>query len=240
LVNDENTTTTTDDDGVEDDDDDDFIPSQLAHVEKKREREEKKRRKTAPPSPRGNHGSSFVQCPICNEHVFNLVLNSHIDSCLAHPPEKTGNAPSASTWKPVQVPPKLMGTLATEKSIRQALRKYSLPAADGRKADLIDRYNRFRMEVTLANDTQEQTTYEKIAWRVSNKERKRAAASLRRMNTAAPKPVIDMTTTNQTDVDAYSHPREIQTQGYSFEELIRVTRLRDAVRKRMRMRSPHE
>jgi hypothetical protein len=92
------------------------------------------------------------------------------------------------------------------------------------------------MEVTLANDKQEQTTYEKIAWRVSKKEKRRAAASLLRMDmqaTTTPKAsVIDMT--DHTDIDAYSHPREVQIQGSSFEELIRVTKLRDAVRKKMR------
>ncbi|KAI8101427.1 hypothetical protein M9435_001533 [Picochlorum sp. BPE23] len=236
---------TTVDDDVDDDqaidlvdEDDDFIPSQMYRQEKR----EEKKRKTAVQSNTEQHQerkSSFVQCPICNEHVFNLVLNSHIDSCLAQPLEKASNVEnqsSGSTWKPLQVPPKLMGSLASEKSIRQALRKYSLPATEGRKADLIDRYNRFRMEVTLANDKQEQTTYEKIAWRVSKKEKRRAAASLLRMDmqatTTTSKAVIDMT--DHTDIDAYSHPREVQIHGSSFEELIRVTKLRDAVRKKMR------
>ena len=223
------------------DEDDDFIPSQMHKVEGNRKKREDKKRKTIVQSNTEHRGkSSFVQCPICNEHVHNLVLNSHIDSCLAQPREKAANMknqPSASTWQPLQVPPKLMGNLASEKSVRQALRKYSLPATEGRKADLIDRYNRFRMEVTLANDKQEQTTYEKIAWRVSKKEKRRAAASLLRMDmqattTTTHKAVIDMT--DHTDIDAYSHPREVQTQGYSFEELIRVTKLRDAVRKKMR------
>eukprot|EP00889_Picochlorum_renovo_P003638 jgi/Picre1/30668/NNA_006029.t1 len=72
---------------------------------------------------------------------------------------------------------------------------------------------------------------------VSKKEKRRAAASLLRMDmqattTASKASVIDMT--DHTDIDAYSHPREVQIQGSSFEELIRVTKLRDAVRKKMR------
>lgn len=183
--------------------------------------------------------SSFVQCPICNEHVFNLVLNTHIDSCLAQGPGKApnaGNRPSASAWKPLQVPPKLMANLTSEKTVRNSLRKYGIPA-EGRKSDLLDRYNRFRMEVTIANDRQEHTTYEKIAWRVSKKEKRKAAASLLRMDLHPQQPSQKNRPVNDTahhGIDAYSHPREVQTQGHSYQELIRVTKLRDAVRKKMR------
>lgn len=43
--------------------------------------------------------------------------------------------------------------------------------------DMLERYNRLRLEVELANDRQECTSYEKLARRVVQQERQRAAGA---------------------------------------------------------------
>lgn len=220
----------------------------------------------------------FVHCPICGKSVSEFFVNSHIDQCLVNADRqnttteagaKTGHPSTESKeleskkstyedWAPLPVPPKFIGNLVTEKMIRASLRKYGV-ATDGKKPELIDRYNKFRLEIEIANDRQEKTTYDKIASRISQKERVKAAASLlnkpisssskRQMNDSRmtlpgmnQQPVQTnilpqgQTKTDVLDVDLskISHPREIQLHGASFEHLIQVTLLRDRFRKKQR------
>eukprot|EP00890_Picochlorum_soloecismus_P002726 jgi/Picsp_1/3454/NSC_06292-R1_e3 ubiquitin-protein ligase rad18 len=223
-------------------------------------------------------GSKFVHCPICGKSVSEFFINSHIDQCLvdidgqnangtAETGTKRGHAMGSEAlegkkdghadWTPLPVPPKFIGNLVTEKMIRASLRKYGV-ATDGKKPELIDRYNRFRLEIEVANDKQETTTYDKIASRISQKERVRAAASLlnkpvsssskRQFNDSRMKLASNrqeaqanilpqaQTHNGGPDVDfsKIGHPREIELHGSSFAELIKVTLLRDRFRKKQR------
>ncbi|KAL4450627.1 hypothetical protein ABPG77_000983 [Micractinium sp. CCAP 211/92] len=125
-------------------------------------------------------------------------------------------APGAveAPFEPLAVPPKLVPSLATEKSLRQLLRKYCM-TTDGKKKELLDRYSKLRLAVELANDKQERTTYKQLAKRVAAQERQMAAV----------------------DLDSMSDPAAIILTGCGYRELITVTRQRDAVRRRLRQQA---
>lgn len=89
------------------------------------------------------------------------------------PPPKSNLGP----FVPLAAPPRIVPTLASEKSIRTSLKKYGLPS-DGKKAELLERYNQFRLAVATANDRQEHTSFARLAQRVVAQERQRAAAAL--------------------------------------------------------------
>jgi hypothetical protein len=223
----------------------------------------------------------FVHCPICGKSVSEFFVNSHIDHCLVnidrqnanttteagakpgHPSTENDESESKKNtcedWAPLPVPPKFIGNLVTEKMIRASLRKYGV-ATDGKKPELIDRYNTFRLEIEIANDRQEKTTYDKIASRISQKERAKAAASLlnKPISGSSKRQIhesrtLTLTGMNQqrvqttilpqgqthtdvlnVDLSKISHPREIELHGSSFEDLIKVTLLRDRFRKKQR------
>lgn len=224
----------------------------------------------------------FVHCPICGKSISEFFINSHVDRCLvdvdrqnANTTTEAGNPIGRSEaveektedghadWAPLPVPPKFVGNLVTEKMIRASLRKYGV-STDGKKPELIDRYNKFRLEIEIANDKQEKTTYDKIASRISQKERVRAAASLlnkpvnsgskRQINDSSMKPTGNrpQAQTNvlpdaqvhtrglHVDFSKMSHPREIELHGSSFKDLIQVTLLRDRFRKQQRELGTHD
>lgn len=198
-------------------------------------------------------------------------INSHIDQCLLHPGPKSSrsvlktssagqrlsdvseslantsgsHAVEAKSWSPLQVPPKLVGTLASEKLLRTSLKRYGVPT-DGKKQDLIHRYNTFRVEVEAANDRQESTTYESLARKVVQKEKALAAASLlQKIKSSEVKPYIHGCSYSQPvkneareelEDNAHlllSHPREIILCGDDFHDLIKVTTMRDELRKKL-------
>ncbi len=188
--------------------------------------------------------SSFLECPVCGKNVHRLHMNGHIDACLVAKPQEKKPA-----WKPLEVPSKIIGTLANDKTIKNALRKYGLPC-EGKKPELIDRYNRFRTEVEIANDKQEVTTYEKIVFRIAKQESYKAAASLFKykknetssLNTSMMRStkkeikmidkdgVIDMTLQSSPA----KHPSEIVLpDDPSYTDLIRITKRRDRLRKQL-------
>lgn len=90
----------------------------------------------------------FVRCPVCNKAVPAFYINSHVDQCLAGGQEPAagvgggGTAPAgrqklqqgvaAEPFEPLAVPVKLVPNLASERSLRQLLKRYSLPT-DGKK-----------------------------------------------------------------------------------------------------------
>lgn len=211
---------------------------------------------------------TFVPCPICGKNVPSFYINSHIDQCLSHGNAiNNGNESNRSknceknedrkmtnaggqeleVKTRLVVPPKLVGTLSSEKLLKTTLKRYGLPT-DGKKSEMIDRYNKFRLEVETANDKQEITSYEKLARRVAHKERQIAAASL--LNTSISKSSKKMkkgsiyySTTADGVVEIadgpvqekleYHHPRDIELTGCTFEELIEVTKQRDALRRKL-------
>lgn len=135
------------------------------------------------------------------------------------------------------VPPRLVPTLISEKSLRAALRKYGLPS-EGRKSELLERYNRMRLAVETANDKGEAVSYAKLAHKVMAQERQRAVASLLvqtdNINGSFAKPGalhVENTTTIDKDLDVVTY---VVGPGTSFKELIAVTKARDAARKRER------
>ena len=93
---------------------------------------------------------------LCSKSVPSFYINSHIDQCLAGGGEQAGAAAAAGgpsnsraaagggggggarkqqpggPFQPLALPAKLVPSLATEKSVRQLLRKYSMPT-DGKK-----------------------------------------------------------------------------------------------------------
>lgn len=198
--------------------------------------------------------SSFLECPVCQKSIHRLYMDGHIDSCLLKEaqPEK-----EKETWKPLEVPPKIIGTLANDKTIRTALRNYGIPC-DGKKTELIDRYNRFRTEVEIANDKQEAITYERIVFRIAKKETYKAAASLfkSRMNgitmslesTASffdkkRKKTKILGTSGRQEIDVVDmtiltptakHPSDITLpDDPTYEDLIRITKQRDDLRRQL-------
>ena len=98
----------------------------------------------------------FVSCPVCSKAVPAFYINSHVDVCLAGAGTSAstqprgagggGGRPAGGTlqqqpaqearqqgpFEPLAVPAKLVPNLTTEKSLRQLLRRYCLPA-DGKK-----------------------------------------------------------------------------------------------------------
>ncbi|KAL4433624.1 hypothetical protein ABPG75_000065 [Micractinium tetrahymenae] len=127
--------------------------------------------------------------------VPSFFINSHVDLCLVggnqpskaaggsgagssrHGPAAAAAAANKGPFQPLAVPPKLVPSLTTEKSLRQLLRKYSMNT-DGKKKELLDRYSKLRLAVEMANDKQERVTYEQLAKRVSAQERQMAAVQL--------------------------------------------------------------
>jgi len=121
-----------------------------------------------------------------------------------------------------------------------ALRKYGLPS-EGRKPELLERYNRMRLAVETANDKGEAVSYAKLAHKVLAQERQRAVASLLgqtdNINGSFTKPgalhVENMTIDKDLDVGE-NRGAYVVGPGTSFKELIAVTKARDAARKRER------
>lgn len=139
--------------------------------------------------------SGFVRCPVCSKAVPAFFINSHVDLCLvggSQPSKAAGGSgdggsrasiAAAATraekgpFEPLAVPPKLVPSLTTDKSLRQLLRKYGMNT-DGKKKELLDRWSRLRLAVEMANDKQESTTYKQLAKRVAAQERQMAAVQL--------------------------------------------------------------
>lgn len=194
----------------------------------------------------------FVDCPICGRAVPAFYINSHVDQCLISTSENSRSHKAIvqnqkkSSDSVVQdekascmltVPPRLVPTLVSEKSLRAALRKYGLPS-EGRKSELLERYNRMRLAVETANDKGEAVSYAKLAHKVMAQERQRAVASLLvqtdNINGSFAKPGalhVENTTTIDKDLDVVTY---VVGPGTSFKELIAVTKARDAARKRER------
>ncbi|GAB4819882.1 hypothetical protein N2152v2_006928 [Parachlorella kessleri] len=76
---------------------------------------------------------------------------------------------------PLLVPAKLVPSLVTDKTLRGFLQKYGLPT-DGKKKDMMERYNALRLAVETANDRHERVTYQQLSSRVVRQERQRASA----------------------------------------------------------------
>ena len=160
--------------------------------------------------------------------------------------------PQPGPYIPLIVPPCLVPALATDKTIRTALKKYSLPT-DGKKSEMFDRYSQFRFAVLTANDRQERTSYNKIAQRVVALERQRAAAALlggggsgsgrnissgklggnNTLSSSLNRTLINQKI-NKTNKSKQRTGDPTVLQGDSFEELIAVTKARDAARRAAR------
>lgn len=214
-----------------------------------------KTQQSCPPSGPTIGTSSFLECPICGKSVHHLSMNGHIDQCLNKEPHKESSKPS---WKPLEVPSKIIGTLANDKTIKAALKKYGIPC-EGKKSELMDRYNRFRTEVEIANDKHEATTYERIVFRIAKQEKYKAAASLfksRTNDTSTLHPSTSMFCTSLGQVQKKKskrrddnqggiidmtlqsppakHPSDIQLpEDPSYEDLIKITKRRDRLRRRL-------
>ncbi|KAL4516507.1 hypothetical protein Ndes2526B_g05104 [Nannochloris sp. 'desiccata'] len=148
---------------------------------------------------------------------------------------------------PLAVPPCLVPALASDKIIRAALKKYNLPS-DGKKSEMFDRYSQFRTAVLTANDRQERTSYNKIAQKMAAQERQRAAAALlggggaksavggglRQGNgTHKQSSALNNNSKNKNNEKRVCGDPTV-LQGDSFEELIAVTKARDAARRAAR------
>lgn len=191
----------------------------------------------------------FVDCPICKRSVPAFYINSHVDQCLVSTSEnmvpkkvvKNSSTSLVTNEKErsgsLTVPPKLVPTLVSEKSLRMALRKYGLPS-DGRKPELLERYNRMRLAVETANDKGEAVSYAKVAHRVMTQERQRAAASLLAQTDSMsgplvkPAPVVEGTAADSSNYDERTY---VVGPGASFKELVAVTKARDAARKKAKV-----
>jgi len=154
---------------------------------------------------------------------------------------------------PLAVPPSLVPSLASDKIIRAALKKYSLPS-DGKKSEMFDRYSQFRTAVLTANDRQERTSYAKIAQEMAAQERQRAAAALLggpgngnngkfgagatggvfRQGNGNHRPSSELNYNNKIGNGQKRGGDPMVLQGDSFEELIAVTKARDAARRAAR------
>jgi hypothetical protein len=130
------------------------------------------------------------------------------------------------------VPPKLVGVLTTEKSLRGLLRRYGLPA-DGKKDAMMERYQALRLAVETANDRQERTSYERLAQRVATAGRQRAAASLLGGNGGGGGvPLARRAGTAGSGGGGGGGGGTLA--GSSFAELIAATKARDAARRAAR------
>jgi hypothetical protein len=171
------------------------------------------------------------------------------------------SSPRQDPYIPLAVPSCLVLSLASDKIIRAALKKYNLPS-DGKKSEMFDRYTQFRTAVLTANDRQERTSYGKIAQKMAAQERQRAAAALLGSGlgngntngqfgagtTAAGGLLFRQGTKNHRFSSAITNKNSkngnfqkrggggdpMVLQGDSFEELIAVTKARDAARRAAR------
>ena len=188
-----------------------------------------------------NNGApkSFLRCPICRKHVPDFYINSHVDQCLNNPQaaelrmhtQQAEAGPSRqhhAHFVPLVVPPKLVPTLVSEKSLRQMLRKYDV-SAEGKKPELLEKYNKLRIEVELANDRQEKTTYSRLAKNMLM--RKQVPG----VNPIPPPPPRKFPGEVAAMEDPTCQKSDGAFIGYSFEELIEATRKRDAARKAARL-----
>ena len=99
---------------------------------------------TAAPPPVDDTPPGFVRCPVCSKTVPGFYINSHVDQCLAgtasdapaaaggHEQQQRRQQQQAGPFEPLAVPAKLVPSLATEKSLRQLMKRYSLPT-EGKK-----------------------------------------------------------------------------------------------------------
>jgi len=156
------------------------------------------------------------------------------------------------------VPPKLVAALVTDKQLRAMLKRYGL-ASDGKKADLLERYNRFRLAVETANDREERTSYERLAFRLAGQEKRKAAASLlSSRTTSTPSGTIIECGGFGGGAGIHGSVRQhiriesvppgpegattgegLTLTGWSFKELIAVCRARDRARKAARTLNPN-
>ena len=155
---------------------------------------------------------------------------------------------------PLALPPVLLPTIASDKTVRLLLKRFSLPT-DRKKADMVDLYSSFRLAVATANDRQEATTYERLARQVVAKERQRAMAVMQAPTTAL---MAHHQQQNRIKRNGYSTgggggqhsntdatdgtpppPDAFELKNCSFEELIRVTKARDAAKKAARQIMPN-
>ena len=200
------------------------------------------------PTSRLGSGTGVVGCHINNNKNNNSNGKEAGISIFSVNPDKS--------FQPLPVPPKLAPALATDKSLRGMLKKYSLPV-EGKKPELLDRYNKFRLAVELANDRGEPTSYDRLA-----KKAMKMAVSTERQKTGLLAPLLfqgreghlqhhhnsrpssssgrggggGMLQDPSSSVGAAlggggAHENSIPLTGYSFKELIEVTRKRDAARK---------
>lgn len=178
-------------------------------------------------------------------HNYNKNNGKEADASMPINPEKS--------FQLLPVPPKLAPALATDKSLRGMLKKYGLPV-EGKKPELLDRYNKFRLTVELANDRGEPTSYDQLAKKVM-----KMAASTERQKPGLLAPLLlqgreghhhhhnsrpssssggggGMLQHPSSSLGAAfggggPHDNSIPLTGYSFKELIEVARKRDAARK---------
>ena len=173
-----------------------------------------------------NNNSSKQQPPLSTKNK-NKNNTTH-----KHPLTAPSTAIPQGPFIPLSAPSRLVPSLATEKTIRAALKKYNLPT-EGKKTDLLDRYDQFRLTVATANDRQERTTYNKLAQRVVAQEKKKAAANLlsgKNLGSSGGggSVLLGITGGGVRSDDGMS------LVGCGFKELIAVTKARDAVRRAAR------
>lgn len=170
------------------------------------------------------------------------------------------NGSNSIKFQPLNVPPKLVAAITTEKTLRTSLKKFNLPT-DGKKPDLMARYNAFRIAVQTANDRGEPTSYSRIASHIASQERRRAVAATISgnlgNNAVATKYNTDSITTryklssgimssenekelgiagtNNPGLTNENNPMSV-SMGCSFEELIAITKARDEARKKEALR----
>jgi len=201
------------------------------------------------PTSRLGPGPGVVGCHTYNDNNNNNNSNGkEADISIS-----SGNP--ENSFQPLPVPPKLAPALATDKSLRGMLKKYSLPV-EGKKPELLDRYNKFRLAVELANDRGEPTSYDRLV-----KKAMKVAVSTERQKPGLLAPLLfqgkechhyhhnsipsssggggGMLQHPSSSVGAAlgggvgggAHENSIPLTGYSFKEMIEVTRKRDAARK---------
>ena len=110
--------------------------------------------------------------------------------------------------------------------------------------ELLERYSKLRLAVEMANDKHEHTTYEQLAKRVMQLERRRAAAHLMISGAssrpssgvlpAGHKPGHDLAAAQPTSAGLVPRPASIALAGHSFEDLIAATRQRDALHRALK------
>ena len=111
--------------------------------------------------------------------------------------------------------------------------------------ELLERYSKLRLAVEMANDKHEHTTYEQLAKRVMQQERRRAAAHLM-IPGALSRPTGDglpaghnpghelAAAREPTSAGLVPRPASIALAGHSFEDLIAATRQRDALHRALK------